>query len=100
MLVTTPQLSVVLGEPVFAGKILALQFKILFGGQTNEGGVLSTTTIVLLQLDVFPQSSVATHVRVRLYDCEQLPGMVTVVEVTSTDTSQPSVAVGVPKFGV
>ena len=34
--------------------------------QVMVGGVLSSTTIVLLQVAVFPQSSVAVHVRVVL----------------------------------
>src|SRR6187549_2596018 len=39
------------------------------------GGVISCTTIVPLQVDVLPQSSVAVHVRVVLYVPTHEPGV-------------------------
>jgi hypothetical protein len=69
-------------------------------GQVIIGGVLSSTTIVLLQVEVLPQSSVAVQVLVTLYSCGHIPlGVVTVEKVILTEASQPSVAVAVPKEG-
>ena len=66
------------------------------GGQVRMGGLMSTTEMVRLQVIVLPQSSVAVHVRVTLKVPGQLPGVVTVVKVTTTLASQASVAVAVP----
>ena len=44
--------------------------------QVMTGGVISRTTMVLLQVAVFPQSSVAVHVLVTLYVTGQVPGVV------------------------
>ena len=64
------------------------------------GGVISCTTIVLLQVAVFPQSSVAVHVRVT--GCA--PCRVSVAEVSenviATVPSHASVAVGATHTGV
>jgi hypothetical protein len=64
------------------------------------GFVSSTTVIVRLQAAVFPQSSVAFHVRVTLYVPAQLPCNVVSAEVISTDPSHASVAVAVMNTGV
>ena len=50
--------------------------------------------------EVFPQSSVATQVRVLLYSCGQVPGAVSVETMLMVGVpSQASVALGVPKEG-
>jgi len=64
------------------------------------GGVISCTTIVRLQVAVFPQSSVAVHVRVVLYVFGQEPGVLTSENVMETLGSQVSVAVGGVNTGV
>ena len=64
------------------------------------GGVISRTTIVLLQLAVFPQSSVAVHVLATLYVPGQEPGVVTSKKVTVTLGSHVSVTVGGVNTGV
>ena len=48
------------------------------------GGVISCTTIVLLQVAVLPQSSVAVHVLVAVYVPGQDPGVDVSVNVTDT----------------
>jgi hypothetical protein len=58
------------------------------------GGVMSCTTMVRLQVELLPQSSVAVHVRVTLYVPAQVPCVVASVKVISTVASQASVAVG------
>src|SRR6187551_2155817 len=58
------------------------------------GGVMSCTTIVPVQVAVFPQSSVAVHVRVVLYAPTHDPGVVASTNVIVTVASQASVAVG------
>jgi hypothetical protein len=60
---------------------------------------MSRTTIVPLQVDVLPQSSVAVHVRVTLYVPAHDPGVVASVNVIITVASQASVAVGGVKTG-
>jgi len=62
--------------------------------QVMVGGVISCTTIVPLQVAVFPQSSVAVHVRVTLYVPTQVPCVVISLKVTVTVGSQASVAMG------
>ena len=62
--------------------------------QIIVGGVMSCTTIVLLHVAVFPQSSVAVHVLVAVYVPGHDPGVVTSVKVMATNGSQVSVAVG------
>ena len=64
-----------------------------------EGGVMSWIKIVLLQLDILPQSSVAVHVRVTLYVPGQIPCVVASINVTVTLASHASVATGWPKIG-
>jgi len=48
------------------------------------GGVISCTTIELLQVTVFPQSSVAVHVLVAVYVPGHEPGVDESVNVTVT----------------
>src|SRR5678816_2468419 len=67
--------------------------------QVIVGGVISCTTIVLLQVAVFPQSSVAIQVRVVLYVFGQDPGVLTSENVMETLGSQVSVAVGAVNTG-
>ena len=64
------------------------------------GGVISCTTIVALQVAVFPQSSVAVHVLVAVYVPAQDPGVEESVNVTLTVWSHASVAVGAIHTGV
>ena len=68
--------------------------------QVIVGGVLSCTTMVRLQVAVFPQSSVAVHVLVVLYVFGQDPGVLTSEKVTLTLGSQVSDAVGGVNTGV
>ena len=53
-----------------------------------------------LQVDEFPQSSVAVQVLVTVSSAGQVPGVVTSAKVMSTTASQASVAVANPKVGV
>src|SRR5260221_6198583 len=76
---------------VLGHSILAAGF-----GQVIVGAVLSVTEIVLLQVEVLPQSSVAVQVRVTENSCGQLPGVVTLLAVTPTLMSQASDAVAGP----
>jgi len=62
--------------------------------QVIVGGVISCTTIVRLQVAVFPQSSVAVHVLVVLYVFGHDPGVEASENVIATLGSQVSVAVG------
>jgi hypothetical protein len=62
-------------------------------GQVIEGGVLSVTEMVLLQVDELPQSSVAVQVRVTEYSAAQAPAVVTSAKVGTTKVSHASVAV-------
>ena len=64
------------------------------------GGVISCTTIELLQVAVFPQSSVAVHVLVAVYVPGQEPGVDESVNVIVTVWSHASVAVGTTHTGV
>src|SRR5258706_90 len=69
-------------------------------GHVIVGAVLSVTEIVLLQVEEFPQSSVAVHVRVTENSCGQLPGVVKVEDVRITLGTHKSVAVPDPKEGL
>src|SRR6187455_3725329 len=53
-----------------------------------------------LQVDEFPQSSVAVQVLVTVSSAGHVPGVVTSAKVMLTDASQASVAVANPKVGV
>ena len=68
--------------------------------QIIAGGLLSNTTMVRLQEAVFPQSSVAVHVRVTLYVPGHDPWVVTSLKVMATLASHASVAVGATHDGV
>src|SRR5678815_2191534 len=68
--------------------------------QVIVGGVISCTTMVPLQVAVFPQSSVAVQVLLTLYMPVQVPGVVRSEKVMATVRSQASVAVGGVKTGV
>ena len=68
--------------------------------QVIVGGVLSNTTMVRLQIAVFPQSSVAVQVRVTLYVPGHDPWVVTSLKVMATLASHASVAVGATHAGV
>src|SRR6478735_4243099 len=61
--------------------------------QEIVGGVTSCTTIVRLQVAVFPQSSVAVQVLATLYVFGYVPGVVTSANVIVTLGSHESVAV-------
>ena len=63
------------------------------------GGVISCTTIVPVQVAVFPQSSVAVQVLVVLYDPAQEPGVEASTKVMVTVASHASVAVGAVNTG-
>lgn len=53
-------------EPTFTGGTWLAQETVTFAGQVMEGGVLSNTVITWVQVAVFPQTSVARYVRVRV----------------------------------
>ena len=62
--------------------------------------MVSWTKIEALQVDEFPQSSVAVQVLVTVSSAGHVPGVVTSAKVISTVASQASVAVAKPKVGV
>ena len=62
--------------------------------------MLSTTTTERLQVAVLPQSSVAVHVLVAVYEPGQVEGVEESVKVMATLPSHASVAVGATQFGV
>ena len=64
------------------------------------GAKLSCTIIVALHWALFPQSSIAVHVLITLYDCGHAPGTVTSKKVTFTVASQASKTIGFPNPGV
>ena len=70
------------------------------GSREIIGGVLSTTLILSLAVLLLPEQSVAVQVRVTVYCCAHLPGVVTSVYVSLGLPSHTSVAVGVAKLGV
>jgi hypothetical protein len=90
------QLSVAVAVPVFAGKVLAVQRMVIFGGQVSTGPALSSTKMVWTHEPELPQSSAIFQVRVIVYSCGQLPAAVTSLEVKFGEASQLSVADGVP----
>lgn len=70
-------------------------------GHVMTGGVSSVTKIVRLHVDELPQSSVAVHVLVTLYSCEQIPlGVVTSAKVIVGVASHASIAVAAGNVGV
>ena len=94
------QLSVAVAVPVpFAppGAVLAVQARVKFGGQVIAGGVLSSMTIICVQVAVLPQSSLAVQVRLIVYSCGQVGlGVIISLDVIFKTGSQLSVAVAVP----
>src|SRR5678815_476535 len=93
------QASVAVAKPKVG---IAGQSIVSFGitGQVITGGVVSCTKMDALQVDEFPQSSVAVQVLVTVSSAGQVPGVVTSAKVMSTTASQASVAVAKPKVGV
>jgi len=69
-------------------------------GQVITGGVVSWTKMDALQVDEFPQSSVAVQVLVTVSSAGHVPGVVTSANVIVTVASHASVAVAKPKVGV
>ena len=70
------------------------QSMVVLAGQVIDGAVMSLTVTVALQVEVFPQSSVANQVRV--LTTGQVPIAVVLTTVTSTVWSQASDAVALP----
>src|SRR5690349_3543505 len=93
-------LSMAVAKPVLLGDVSSEHPKLKLGGHVMTGGVLSWTTIVLLQVDILPQSSVPVQVRVVLYVPGQLPATVASMKVIVTLRSQASVVIGGRKIGV
>ena len=73
---------------------------VVWATQVTVGGVLSCTTMDLLQVAVLLQSSVAVHVLVTVKFPGQEPGVVASENVMATLASQASVAVGALNAGV
>ena len=73
---------------------------VMFGAQVKAGGVMSCTTIDLLQVAVLPQSSVAVQVLVAVYVPGQDPGVELSVNVSVTVWSHASENVGATHTGV
>jgi hypothetical protein len=88
----TSQASVAVGgkNTGAAGQLIG----VVCATQVIVGGVISCTTIVPLQVELLPQSSVAVQVRVVLYVPIHEPGVDTSAKVMVTLTSHASVAVG------
>ena len=63
------QLSVPVAVPVFAGKVLAVQDTVIFGGQVMLGTVLSSIVMFCTHVLKLPQSSCDRHVRAIVYSC-------------------------------
>jgi hypothetical protein len=70
------------------------------GNVLSTGAVLSVTLMIWNAVDVLPQSSMAVQVRVTLYSCGQVPGVLTSLKVSDGVASHASVAVGVANEGV
>ena len=64
------------------------------------GGVTSCTVMVWAAVELFPQASIAVHVRVTLYSPGQSPGVLTSAKFKLKALPQASVAVAVTKEGV
>ena len=100
MIVGVPsQLSVDNGDPVFAGKVLAVQEMVTFAGQVIDGPVLSSIVMTWMQVMKLPQSSSDRQVRVMVYAWLQDGNeAVTSVYVSEGEPSQLSLDVAVPVF--
>lgn len=92
------QLSTAVGDPA-AGMELA-NAVVSEGTPLKTGAVVSLMVIVWLRLPLFPQTSVAVHVRVKVYVPTQLPGEVVSWRLMLGLLSQLSVAVGVATAGI
>jgi len=93
------QASLVVTPAIFEGGCEAAQVTVTAIGQVIDGGVISCTTTVPLQVAVLPQSSVAVQVLLTLYEPTQVPGVVRSEKVIATVRSHASVAVGGIKTG-
>jgi Ni,Fe-hydrogenase III small subunit len=93
----TPQLSVAVGV-VHVG-VPEHSIVVGPGNADNTGGMVSSTLMVWVAVDVLPHRSVAVHVRVMLYSFGQDPLVVTSAEL-NIGAPQLSVAVGVVHDGV
>lgn len=58
------QLSVAVAVPVLAGRVLAVQVIVTFGGHAIPGRVASDILMVWIHVAVCPHTSVIVHVRV------------------------------------
>jgi hypothetical protein len=67
------QLSLAVAVPVTAGLVPLPQSTLMGAGQLITGAVLSCTEMSCVQLELFPQSSVAVQVRVMVNSCGQAP---------------------------
>ena len=72
----------------------------MFIGQVSEGGVLSSTNMVWVQVLELPQSSIAVKVRVIVNSCGHAPATVASVNPMVGVPSQLSVAVALPVVAV
>src|SRR4029078_9875831 len=97
--IVPPQLSVTVIELLF-GKGIALGLATLKLLQAMTGGVKSTTLIVCIPVDIFPEASVAFHVRLMVYWFTQFPFVIKLVYVIVilAEGVQLSVAVACPVF--
>src|SRR5213596_3525999 len=96
MLTVPPQLSVAVAVPVFVGAVESPHCNCLSGGQVITGGVVSTKVMCCTHVDMFPQPSVAFHVRSMPATPVQLAGVAASLDVIVTGAEQLSVAVAVP----
>ena len=85
--------SVAVAIPVTAGATPAAQSTVMAAGQSITGAVVSITVTVCTTEAAFPQSSTAVNVR-EMIRSQLLPDSVTLT-VTSTDSSQLSMAVAI-----
>jgi len=68
-------------DPVASGNVLDTHCTVTSDGQVINGGVLSSTKMIWLQVDVFPHASVVFQVRMIVFSCGQEPFTITSVEV-------------------
>ena|SRR6187402_2927511 len=87
------QVSVALAIPVLSAEVESVHSIVTSAGQEITGTVKSCTTMVALQVEELPQSSVAVHVLVTLYVPPQDPSVMVSVEVRIKG-SQNSVTMG------
>jgi hypothetical protein len=92
------QLSVAVGVPVLAGKVLAEHWIVILTGHVICGPELSVTMIIWRQVLLFPQPSDATQVRLIVNKVGHTPPTVTSLKVMIGVKVQLSVAVAVPVF--